>query len=120
MYEALEMERNAGMQDRIFPIILDDAKIYHAATQTEYLTYWENEAETLRQKLDATNLAFTQPIIEQLNTYHDIRRIIASFMALLQNMNAYTPEMHLEQNFQALIDALDARLAADQNRQPNP
>ena len=120
MYEALEMERNANLQDRIFPIILDDARIYNAATQAEYLSYWENESETLRQKLAATNLTYTQPIIEQLNTYTEIRRIIANFMTLLQNMNAYTPEMHLEQNFQALIDALDARLAADQNLQPNP
>ncbi len=50
MYELIEIDNNQNIRKRIFPIILEDAKIFDAMDRIEYITYWEKRIEILIQK----------------------------------------------------------------------
>src|SRR5262245_50154986 len=43
MFELVEIAENKQFADRIFPIILGDAKIYDWRGQADYLEFWEKE-----------------------------------------------------------------------------
>jgi DNA mismatch repair ATPase MutS len=102
MYELLEISRNGEFYDRIFPIVLSDAKIYKAIERLNYIKYWESEIKELNQAMKEVDLANLQGFREEIDLYTEIRNKIASLVDILQNMNTLTPEMHQKADFSEL------------------
>ncbi len=46
MYEMLEIKNRGDMNDRIFPVVLGDARIYDELERIEYIKYWEKKGGT--------------------------------------------------------------------------
>ncbi|MEO5999674.1 MAG: toll/interleukin-1 receptor domain-containing protein [Chitinophagaceae bacterium] len=114
MFEMLELYKNGNVYNRIFPIVLNDAKIYNEIDRIDYINYWDNAIEELKVKHKTIiNPVGTGQVIEKINQYNDIRRIIDEITGMLRNMNTLTPEMHLGNDFSILINALDEKIATD-------
>jgi len=52
MYEMLEIKNNGNSYDRIFPIVLSDAKIYDEIDRIDYLNYWDDKVNELKRKVE--------------------------------------------------------------------
>lgn len=114
MFEMLELYKNGNVYSRIFPIVLSDAKIYNEVDRIDYINYWDNAIEDLKAKYKTiVNPVGTGQVIEKINQYNDIRRMIDEITGMLRNMNTLTPEMHEGNDFSALISALDQQIASD-------
>lgn len=111
MYELVEIADNKQFSDRIFPIILPDAKIYDASERLDYVAYWEQEIETLNKKMRSMrNLAGLQGANEELNDYDRFRSQFDKLVSVLKDMNALTPDMHRESDFNNLYAAIVERM----------
>ncbi|MEO6718902.1 MAG: toll/interleukin-1 receptor domain-containing protein [Ferruginibacter sp.] len=114
MFEMLELHKNGDVYNRIFPIVLKDAKIYNEIDRIDYINYWDQAIEDLKAKHKTIiNPVGTGQVIEKINQYNDIRRIIDEITGMLRNMNTLTPEMHEGNDFSILLNALDEKIASD-------
>jgi len=111
MYEFVQISKNKQLADRIFPIILSDAKIYDAGDRLDYVEHWEKEKARLNKKLremkDFSNL---QSVQEELNDYDDFRDEIDGLAGLLKDMNTLNPNMHKDSDFSELFTAIEKRM----------
>jgi len=114
MFEMLELEKNNDVNDRIFPIVLSDANIYDELARMNYFNYWSSKTKELNEAYTSMpDKAGTNGVINKLNLYTDIRRIIDKITVMLQDMNTQTPDMHEANNFSELIKAIDKQILID-------
>ena len=114
MYEMLELKKNGDVYNRIFPIVLGDAKIYDEIDRIDYLNYWDDKVNELKKKVETLRDAVGKvKVYEKINQYADINRIIDEITDMLRNMNTLTPDMHKEQNFQPMFEAIDKMIQED-------
>jgi internalin A len=111
MFELVEIAEHKQFSDRVFPIVLSDAKIYDPVDRLDYVEYWEAEKAKLNQRIkslsDVSNL---QGINEELNNYDRFRDRISGLTSTLKDMNTLTPDMHRDSDFSDLYGAVEKRL----------
>jgi len=112
MFELTQIAERGDVRSRVFPILLDDAGLSDAIKQVEYVKAWESKIKKLNTALKKVNQENLEGIREELDLYARIRTTITKLMAILDDMNALTPQTHLESGFAALIDAIEAQLRA--------
>jgi tetratricopeptide (TPR) repeat protein len=116
MYELLEVDKSQNLRDRIFPIILNDARIYDPIDRLKYITYWEKRHKQLnsaiRENID--ELSDLSGIFSELDRYRRIRASIDHLTDLLHDMNTLTPEMHKLYGFSMMIKLIKQRMVAEQ------
>lgn len=117
MFELVEISENKQFADRIFPIVLANADIYKPARQAEYIKYWEDEIKELKEKIKNLDPTHLEDLYAQLNLYDRIRGSFSQLTATLSNMNALTPDKHLDMNFEILYGAVVKRI--QEGRQAN-
>lgn len=107
MFELTQIYENKDFSKRIYPIILEDSKIYSPVSRISYIKYWNDKITELDEAIKSagTSLNMTE-VQKELNNYGDIRASFDKMAFILKDMNALTPEMHQNQNFQTLYDVL--------------
>ena len=111
MFELVQISKNKQLADRIFPIVLSDAKIYDAGDRLDYVEHWEKEKARLNKKLrDLTDFSNIQSVHEELNDYDDFRDEIDGLAGLLKDMNTLNPAMHKDSDFSELFTAIEKRM----------
>lgn len=116
MFEMQSIYKNKDFQKRIFPIVLEDAKIYDPITRADYNIFWQKEKTALQTKYDEIkDKSFTGELLEDLNNYDDFRRIIDEITKMLSNMNTLTPDMLKGNEFIELMSELDKQMQADKS-----
>jgi len=107
MFELTQIYENKDFAKRIYPIILDDSKIYSPVSRISYIKYWNDKITELDEAIKSagTGLNMTE-VQKELNNYGDIRASFDKMAFVLKDMNALTPEMHRNENFQVLYDEL--------------
>jgi predicted AAA+ superfamily ATPase len=113
MFELVEIARNGDFYQRIFPIILPDARIYNDFERIDYLKYWEDEKAKLQAKYKQIDLAKTNSIMATLNLYNEIRSNIDNLTNILKDMNNLDINLHGQSEFAAVIKAVETKLAED-------
>ncbi len=114
MYEMMEIKKHDNIYNRIFPVVMSDAKIYDEIDRIDYLNYWDNKVEELNTKARTIkNLVGIKQVSEKIDQYNDIRRIIDEMTDMLRNMNTLTPDMHQDSNFSELTLALEKQMRKD-------
>jgi hypothetical protein len=107
MFELVEIADHKQFAERIFPIVLSDAKIYDPVDRIDYAQHWEKEKARLNEKLrtlsDFSNLHGIQ---EELNNYDRFRREIDELTFVLKDMNTLSLEMHRDSDFNDLYLAI--------------
>lgn len=110
MYEMVEIKNNGEVYDRIYPIVLKDAKIYDEIERIDYLIFWDDKVDALKKKIETIHDPVGKVgVYEKINQYADIRRIIDEIINMLRDMNTLTPEMHRGSNFETLIKAIEGK-----------
>jgi hypothetical protein len=120
MFELVEIARNGDFYDKIFPIVLKDARIYRDLDRIDYLKYWEDEKAKLQAKYKEIDLARTHSIVETLNLYDEIRHNIDNLTNILKDMNTLPPDLHSESEFEAIIQAVETKIAEDGQNTSTP
>ena len=111
MFELVEIAENKQFSDRIFPIILTDARIYDAVERLEYVEYWEKEKARLNERIRGlSDFANLQGIREDLDNYDRFRDRISGLTNTLKDMNTLTPDIHRESEFNELYVAIENRI----------
>ena len=112
MFELVEIADNDQFYERIFPVVLPDAKIYDALDRIEYIKYWDAKILELNEAMKSIDSqAYLQGIRDDVDLYTRIRNTIAGLMDILQNMNTLTADMHQASDFAELFTAVEAKLA---------
>ncbi len=108
MFELLEIHRNKDIWKRIFPVVLADAKIYDEIDRIDYLNFWDDKIQELKDKIKTIkNPVGIGQVVEKVNQYDDIRRVNDELMDMLRNMNTLTPDMHKSSQFTELLQAIE-------------
>ncbi|MCU7242198.1 MAG: HEAT repeat domain-containing protein, partial [Microcystis aeruginosa WS75] len=118
MFELVEIARNGDFYQRIFPIILPDARIHKDFERIDYLKYWEDEKAKLQAKYKQIDLAKTNSILATLNLYDEIRGNIDNLTNILKDMNTLNIDLHRQSEFAAMIQAVETKLAEDSQNIP--
>lgn len=114
MYEVLQLIKYPNFRARIFPILLDDAKIYDSKKILEYIKYWDSEITVLNQETKTlSSMVYAKPIFEDIEIMSEVRRIIASFGDTIGDMNVLTPHEHDTTNFNVLIESINLKFIDD-------
>ncbi|MCA2553158.1 MAG: HEAT repeat domain-containing protein [Microcystis sp. M04BS1] len=119
MFELVEIARNGDFYQRIFPIILPDARIHKDFERIDYLKYWEDEKAKLQAKYKEIDLAKTNSIMATLNLYDEIRSNIDNLTNILKDMNTLNINLHRQSEFAAMIKAVETKLAEDSQKLSN-
>jgi hypothetical protein len=119
MFELVEIARNGDFYQRIFPIILPDARIHKDFERIDYLKYWEDEKAKLQAKYKQIDLAKTNSILATLNLYDEIRGNIDNLTNILKDMNTLNIDLHRQSEFTAMIEAVETKLAEDGQKLSN-
>lgn len=111
MFELVQAFANGNFHDRIFPIIMDDAQIDNPVERIQYVKYWEEEIEKLKDAIKSVDPANLQGFREDIDLYNKIRATISELTNILRNTNALTSEMHSESNFSILFESIEGKLS---------
>jgi hypothetical protein len=118
MFEMLALQKKAEVYNRIFPIVLNDAAIYDELARMNYFSYWSGKVKELNEAYNLLpDKTGTNGILDKINLYSDIRRIIDQITALLAEMNTLTPDMHQATDFSDLTDAVEKQILNDQKHE---
>ena len=107
MYEAIEMLNHRDLEARLFPLVLEDAKIYNAKSALVYVAFWEKEVtdmETALAGVKSETAKFRYQ--EELRDLKEIAEKIQDLMTWIADKNTLSAQTHLESRFQHLLDLL--------------
>ena len=110
MFELVQITKSEGLRERIFPILLSDAKILKISDSIDYAEYWEKEFLKLDKKIKKLRGDNLTKVRETLDLYSEIRRLFDGITDTLRDMNALTPDQHEGSNFEELIRRIRAQL----------
>lgn len=110
MYELVEIAENKQFQDRVFPVVLQDADIYNPVRRIQYIQHWEEKRTELAEAIRTLDPANLQGIREEMDLYDRIRDKVSGLTSILKDMNTLMPEMHRESDFEELYNAIEKRL----------
>lgn len=113
MYELVEIASNKDFVNRVFPIVLSDAKIYDAIDRINYKKYWKQKKDQLNQEiLSLGDLSNITGISEELDDYDRFGDEFDKLTTTLKNMNTLSPDILRDSDFQQLYDALVERMSS--------
>jgi internalin A len=110
MFELMQIAKSGDFYGRIFPVVLDDAKIYLPEERIEYVKYWEKKKKTLDDKMKSVSSEYLDGFREGIDLYADIRQYLPRLTDILRDMNTLTVEIHSETGFEELVRAAAAKI----------
>ena len=110
MFELFQIAKNGEFGDRIFPIVLPDAKIFKPKDRIKYVQYWENEIRELDEAIKSISSANIQGFTDDINLYTEIRNGLPRLLTILKDINALSVKIHSESEFAAMIEAVEDKL----------
>lgn len=117
MNEMLEIIKNGEVQENTFPIVMDNAKLHDNNERISYINSWDNEIQKLYDSFKTIkNPIGTDYIIEKINLYNDIRRMLDYIIEMFSSMIYFKAEVLIETNFKPLIEAIKQKSDHDRNK----
>ena len=111
MSELLEIYRRSNsdideLLQKIFPIVLEDAKIYNPEDRVDYLDYWETKKEELNKEIKKIELENATTFAEELRLYDEITAVMPVLSRLLKDMNTLNIQKLSANNFGEIKNAI--------------
>jgi hypothetical protein len=118
MFELLEIHKNENLNERIFPIVLDEVRISSSADRLEFVKYWETQLLDLQNKVRELNsLSYIEGITDDLNLYSEIRNNIARLTGILRDINTLNIKLHQEADYNDLVQAIKKRIKGQRDEE---
>ncbi|MDH3699348.1 MAG: TIR domain-containing protein [Flavobacteriaceae bacterium] len=86
MFELIEIYENEDFEKRIFPIVLNDAKIFEAEDRLVYKQYWKDEMDKLDEK--ATDMSSAETLSEDYKLFKKIHDSFDKILEVLKDMKS--------------------------------
>ncbi len=109
-FELVQIAKHGNFADRIFPIVLSDAKIFDPVDRARYVEHWEKKKDDLDDIMKNVSAANMEGFREDIDLYAEIRTLLPRLMDVLKDMNTLTPEMHADSDFAQIFDNVMAKL----------
>src|SRR5215204_3186328 len=111
MSELLEIYRKSNsdideLLKKIFPIFLEDAKIYNPEDRIDYLDYWETKKEDLNKEIKKIELENATTFAEELRLYDEITAVMPVLSRLLKDVNTLSVQKLSANNFSEIKSAI--------------
>ncbi len=106
MYELIQIAKNGQFTDRVFPIVLKDAKIYRPIDLIYYVKYWEEKVVKLEAAMKGLPTESLKEFRDNIDLYKKIRNSIANLIDLIKDMNTLGIETHRNSDFKELVKAI--------------
>ena len=117
MFELLEIHKNENLNERIFPIVLDEVRISSSSDRLEFVKYWETQLMDLQNKVKELNsLSYIEGITDDLNLYAEIRNNIARLTGILRDINTLNIKLHQEADYNDLVQAIKQKIKGHQDK----
>ena len=117
MFELLEIEKQGDFRNRIFPIVLPDAKIYDAIDILDYTDYWDDKSAKLQARIkQAKSNANNVRVHSELDLYVAIRAAFDRLTDVISDMNTLSVQLHKNSNFAEIIKAIEEKIEEDQRK----
>jgi formylglycine-generating enzyme required for sulfatase activity len=116
MYEAYRMFQSPEFRERVFPIVLPDAKIFGWDGQTAYVQHWMDEVNEMEAEIKlmaSDEPTMLGPLIDRLKDYELTSRFVNDFMHHVADMNVLTPELHVASGYRTLIEEVEGKPKPD-------
>ncbi|MGI9547556.1 MAG: toll/interleukin-1 receptor domain-containing protein [Flavobacteriaceae bacterium] len=110
MYELNELYNNEDFNDRIFPIVLGDAKIFSREERMEYEKYWKTKMLEINKKIEEGGAEIAKALGDE---YVSCERIFDNFekqVGVMADMNVLNTDQHLSTNFEAMLNEIKKKL----------
>ena len=114
MYELLEISQHQNIHERIFPIVLEDAKIREPEDCADYVIFWRDKENGLRQAVEKVGLETLSPeggLFQRYKRYQAIMQNADHLIDYLADMNTLTSQLLAANDFATIKRAIDDRLA---------
>jgi small GTP-binding protein len=115
MFELLEIARHGDLRDRVFPVVLDSARIYRPVDRIRYVRYWEEQIAELDGELKTVSAANLDGFRQEIDLFTAIRAALPRLGDILKNINALTPAVHRESGYAEVVEAVLRELAAERS-----
>jgi small GTP-binding protein len=106
LFELLEVAKHAEFIERLFPVVLDSARIYKPLDRLGYVQHWEAQLEQLDAGLKTVSAANLDGFREDIDLYAEIRASLPKLANLLKDLNTLSPNLHHGSNFKVIFDAV--------------
>ncbi len=110
MYELLLVARYGEFADRIFPIVLEDARIFKPEERLQYITYWEKRTENLKKELQGVSPTNLPGIHKDIDLLTEIRANFDRLVDVIRDINTLTPQVHKASDFSELYETITKKL----------
>ena len=110
LFELLETAKHGEFADRVFPVVLPDARIYRPLDRLAYVRHWEEQVGKLDEAMKTVSAANLQGFREDIDLYAEIRARLPQLADILRHMNTLTPDLHRASDFAEVFDAVMTRL----------
>ncbi|MDZ8029067.1 MAG: TIR domain-containing protein [Nostoc sp. DedQUE01] len=107
MFEAVEIMRRKDYEQKVFPVVLQDANVYTKEGKSEYIKYWKQQSETLKQligyELSSNEDSAMYDVAEKLI---EISQKIDEFMFFISDKLSIDPSQNFDGFINQLTDAI--------------
>jgi hypothetical protein len=110
MFELMQIAKSGDFYGRMFPVVLDDAKIYDPEDRINYVQHWEKKKKALDDKMKSVGAEYLDGFREDIDLYAYIRKYLPRLRDILRDMNTLTVEIHSETGFEELVKAAAAKM----------
>lgn len=114
MFELLEIYKrsNSDMDEfieKIFPIVLDDAKIRDHNERVQYREFWTERVESLDYLIKIGGIKAVQAIGEDIHIWEEIKNNISNLVNIIREINVSNPQNLAQNNFEIIKAAIEER-----------
>ena len=110
LFELLQIAKHHSFEERIFPVVLEDSRIYKPIERIRYVEYWEQQFKELDDAMKRVSSANMHGFREDIDLYAEIRANLPRLTDILKDMNTLTPTIHRDANFKTLFEAVMNKL----------
>ncbi len=119
MYELLKICEKHDFYNRIFPVVLSDAKIYKAIDKLDYTKFWSDQLNELNLKV----ASYAQQgivigdsidsVLREISLFKQFSEKIDNLTDTFRKMNTLSVEILRKNNYQVLVDAINTIKSTD-------
>lgn len=117
MYEVIQFIQEKNYVEKTFPIIIDKkADIFKKEKHIDYISFWQNEYKSFRDKInDLENTGTNQSHVE-LDKIDEIRLKIGKFLNKIADLKCFSLDKLESTNYKAILDKITETFVGDKWR----
>lgn len=114
MFELLEVYRKSNsdvdeFREKIFPVVLADAKIYDPLDRLDYVEFWQQRTRKLEEKINSVGLLAAKSAIPDFEIYAEIMQNAGNLAGIIADLNNLSPKLLAADSFAEIKKAIAER-----------